>query len=745
MADRTFLENPDDSDDVEVPVSPGSPGSPGNIDAADALLRELAAAHGVDTSYWGWDGMERSVAAGTLRAVLAALGVPADGPGEQQRSLSESRLAPWRRILPPVLVLREGRETPVDVHVPHGAGVRVWIDAEDGGRHEATQQENWDQPVDVDGVLTGRATFTIPGDLALGWHTLHADAGGTLAQCPLVVTPGQLRTPAPIAGRRTWGLTAQLYSVRSSRSWGIGDFADLSDLATVAGGQGASFVLVNPLHAAEPVPPVEDSPYLPTTRRFFNPLYLRVEEIPEYGYLDAAGRAEVAGLAESLQAANRSRDLLDRNASYAGKLAALERVFAVRRGPARSRDFADFRADQGKGLEDFALWCALAEELPPTAPEWAGAAATPESPYCVEQRPRLAGRIEFHCWLQWLCDQQLEAAQRSAHHAGMGIGVVHDLAVGVNPGGADAWTLAGVLARGVTVGAPPDMFNQLGQNWSQPPWHPGRLAESGYAAYRDMLRTVLRHAGGIRVDHILGLFRLWWIPAGAGPESGTYVHYDYEALIGILALEAQRAGAIVIGEDLGVFEPWVRDYLAERGIFGTSILWFEHDADGPIPPERYRRQCLTSVNTHDLPPTAGYLAGEHVTLRESLGLLRRPVEDERAEAAAEQEAVLAQVRARGLLMDTQDPSDGQGPDVRTTVEALYAYTALAPSSLLGVALVDAVGETRTQNQPGTSTEYPNWRIPLAAPEGVVLIDDLPGNERFLSLLGTVREALHQGD
>jgi 4-alpha-glucanotransferase len=729
MADRTHHENP------EYSVLPG------HTDTTDALLRELAAAHGVGTTYWGWDGIERSVAADTLRDVLGALGVPANGIAEQQRALAESRLAPWRRILPPVVVLREGvpgegRDVRVDVHVPHGSRVRVWIDAEDGSRHEAAQQENWEEPVDVDGVLTGRATFAVPGHIGLGWHTLRADADGTLAQCPLIVTPGRLRTSARLAGRRSWGLTAQLYSVRSARSWGIGDFADLTDLAVVAGEQGAGFVLVNPLHAAEPVPPVEDSPYLPTTRRFFNPLYLRVEEIPEYGYLDATGRSEVARLAASLQAENLSRDLLDRNAAYAAKLAALELVYAVRRGPARNRQFADFCAEQGQGLEDFALWCALAEQLPPSAPEWAGAAAHPDSPYCAEQRSTLAARMDFHRWLQWLCDQQLEAAQRSAHQAGMEIGIVHDLAVGVKPGGADAWTLAGVLARGVSVGAPPDMFNQQGQNWSQPPWHPGRLAESGYAAYRDMLRTVLRHAGGIRVDHILGLFRLWWIPEGAGPGNGTYVYYDHEALIGILALEAQRAGAIVIGEDLGVFEPWVRDYLAERGILGTSILWFEHDANGPIPPEHYRQQCLTSVNTHDLPPTAGYLAGEHVTLRESLGLLGRPVDEERAEAAAEQEAVLAQVRARGLL------PEGGGTDVRTTVEALYAYTALAPSALLGVALVDAVGESRTQNQPGTSTEYPNWRIPLAGPEGVVLIDDLPANERFLSLLGTVRSALH---
>ncbi|MCY1240843.1 4-alpha-glucanotransferase [compost metagenome] len=236
--------------------------------------------------------------------------------------------------------------------------------------------------------------------------------------------------------------------------------------------------------------------------------------------------------------------------------------------------------------------------------------------------------------------------------------------MGVKTTGADAWMLRGVLAQGVTVGAPPDVFNQQGQNWTQPPWHPGRLAAAGYKPYRDMLRTVLRHAGGIRVDHILGLFRLWWIPEGAGPDEGTYVYYDHEALIGILALEAQRAGATVVGEDLGVFEPWVRDYLTDRGILGTSILWFEHNEAGPLPPEEYRQQCLTSVNTHDLPPTAGYLAGEHVTLRESLGLLLRPVEEERAEAAAEQEAVLALVRERGLLEDSS-------ADVQRTVEELY--------------------------------------------------------------------------
>ncbi|MDQ0756456.1 4-alpha-glucanotransferase [Arthrobacter sp. B3I4] len=715
---------------------------PGTANDADTLLRELAAAHRVGTSYRGWDGSERAVSAATLRHVLSALDMPCAGPDELRRSLTDAGLAPWRRLLPPVVMAREGMPASFNVHAPQGAAVSVTVVAEDGTRHEVRQVESPAEPRDVDGVTTARAGFTVPGALDLGWHTIVAETDAGRAECPLVVTPQRLRTTEELAGRRSWGLTAQLYSLRSSRSWGIGDFADLADLAAVSAAEGAGFVLVNPLHAAEPTPPVEDSPYLPTTRRFFNPLYIRVEDIPEYAYLDAAALAGTQEQASRLQAANRDAGLLDRNASYAAKLTALEQVFLVRRGPARERRFRNFCATQGKGLDDFALWCALTEKYSPSAPEWAEAATSPDTGFCTAQRAALGDRIEFYRWLQWICDQQLEAAQHEAQRAGMGIGVIQDLAVGVQLAGADAWTLSGVLAQGITVGAPPDMFNQQGQNWTQPPWHPAKLADSGYAAYRDMLRTVLRHAGGIRVDHILGLFRLWWIPEGGEPGEGTYVYYDHEALIGILALEAQRAGAIVIGEDLGVFEPWVQDYLAERGVFGTSILWFERDDAGPLAPERYRQQCLTSVNTHDLPPTAGYLAGEHVTLRESLGLLRRPVEEERAADAVEQEAVLALVRQRGLLGAPQGASP-KAAGVQETVEALYAFTALTPSSLLGVALVDAVGETRTQNQPGTSsTEYPNWRIPLAGPDGVVLLDELPENARFCSLLRTVQQALH---
>ncbi|KFF59459.1 4-alpha-glucanotransferase [Cryobacterium sp. MLB-32] len=700
-------------------------------DSPDELL-SLAAELGVDTWLWGEDGGMVAVSADTLHGVLRALGVASETADEVSASRRELRLAPWRRLLPPVVVLRAGTEFGLPVHARQGASVVVTLTTEDGTECDLPQIDEWWDTENVDGETVSRRIFSVPADLPLGWHVLNAETEGRGASVSLVVTPGSLESPPALDGHRAWGLMAQLYSVRSRRSWGIGDFADLADLAALSGAQyGADFVLVNPLHAAEPAPPVEPSPYMPSSRRFFHPLYLRVEDVPEYAYLAADARTHVEALAAELHPTNENPDRIDRNPVYAAKLDALTLIHEVRRSAAREQQFASFRASQGEALEHFALWCALAEKFAPDAPEWTVEPTGPRSAFALSHQAALADRIEFHCWLQWLCDDQLDNAQRAAKKDGMALGIVHDLPVGVQGGGADAWTLRDVLAPGVTVGAPPDMFNQLGQNWAQPPWHPGRLEESGYAAYRDMVRSVLRHAGGIRVDHVLGLFRLWWIPEGANATQGTYVHYDHEALIGILALEAQRAGAIVIGEDLGVFEPWVRDYLTERGIFGTSIVWFE-DADGvPIPPEQYRQRCLTSVNTHDLPPTAGYLAGDHVTLREQLGILTHPVEEERALDAAEQQSVLGLVRERGLLTAAV-------ASVQETVEALYAFTALTPSTLLGVALVDAVGERRTQNQPGTVDEYPNWRVPLAGPDGrPVLIDDLPANPRFAALVQAI--------
>ncbi|OMH27688.1 4-alpha-glucanotransferase [Tersicoccus phoenicis] len=710
-----------------------TPEHPATTDLSLDRLQALARAWRVDTTVTGFDGVTRDIPATTLVAVLAALGVTVDTDAEVDAALIDRELAPWRRLLPPVLVVTEGEERTFPVHLPHGEDVAVWVETEDGRNVPVPQRDEWADPREVDGQLTGRATFAVPAGLPLGWHTVGAKSGARLASCRLIVTPRRLATADVVGATRQWGLMTQLYSVRSRRSWGVGDLADLADLTAISGQEGAGWLLINPLHAAEPAPPVEPSPYLPTSRRFFHPLYIRVENVPEFAYLPAEDRTRVAELAARCSAQNTSVEAIDRDPVYAAKLEALRLVHAVEPSPWRQAAFTAFVRREGAGLRDFALWCALRERHDPDAGEWVNPDLTDDE--ISRYRGELADEIDFFCWLQFVCDEQLAAAQRVAADAGMGVGILHDLAVGVHRQGSDAWTLRDVLAPGVTVGAPADMYSALGQNWNQPPWHPERLAEAGYVPFRDMLRTILRHAGGIRVDHILGLFRLWWVPDGTVAADGTYVGYDHEALIGVLALEAQRAGAVVIGEDLGLFEPWVREYLADRGILGTSILWFEFDEQhDPLPVEQYRRLCLASVNTHDLPPTAGYLSGEHIRLRERLGMLDAPLEEELAADRREQRAFLALAAERGLLPERADEE--------RTIAALYELLAASPACLLGVSLVDAVGEKRVQNQPGTTDEYPNWRVPLADADGnAVLVEDLAASRRARALFAAVAHAL----
>ncbi|WP_246858348.1 4-alpha-glucanotransferase [Citricoccus sp. SGAir0253] len=703
------------------------------------LLERLARAHGVQPSYQGHDGRRHAVADHTLVAVLAALGchVEADGTAGLQAALERRRLAPWRRVLPPTTVCHAGSGGSVAVHVPHGSAVTVEAALEDGSRRRLDQLEDFTEPQLVAGRQVGQATFRLPADLPLGWHRLVAHlAAGEDAEAALVVVPDRLGTADAFAERRGWGLAVQLYSTRSSRSWGLGDLHDLADLAVQTAAHGGDYVLSNPLHASAPQPPVVSSPYSPSTRRYLHPMYLRIEDVPEYAALGPRRRARVEDLAAQRRRDNADPDALDRDAAYGAKLQALRWMHQVTPTPERAAAYAAYREAEGRGLEDFALWCALRSAYPHDDPVWRDPGLVPGGPRAERLREELAEDVDFHRWLQWLCDTQLAAAQSAARGAGMRLGIMQDLAVGADRDNADSWMLQDLLVPSMSVGAPPDMYNQLGQDWSQSPWHPERLAETGYRAYRDMLRSILRHAGGIRVDHVLGLFRLWWVPVGGSPTEGAYVTYDHEAMVGILALEAHRAGAVVVGEDLGTFEPWVQDYLARRGLLGTSILWFEQRDGRPRPPREYRSRCLSSVNTHDLPPTAGYLAGLHLDLRERLGLLAGDAADERRRAAAERDAFLHALVEDGFLPTGPAPDLTDPAAVADVVVALHRYLARAPSLLHGVALVDAVGERRIQNQPGTGQdEYPNWEIPLADATGrpvlIDRLDDVPGFARLL--------------
>jgi 4-alpha-glucanotransferase len=498
---------------------------------------------------------------------------------------------------------------------------------------------------------------------------------------------------APGPQRRSWGLTIQLYAVRSAASWGHGDFRDLAGLAAWSARElGAGFVLINPLHTAEPVAPISTS--------------------PERGHLSA--------LARPLQAAAAAGELIDRDAVWAAKRTALKILHQVPMSADRQADYERFQAQGGDALRDWATWCVLAEAHGPDWRQWPAGLARPGLDAVEAERSRLSREADFHAWLQWLAEAQLAAAQGAARAAGMPIGIITDLAVGCHPGGADAWAWRDVLVTGMSVGAPPDEFNQRGQDWNQPPWHPQRLAAQDYAPLAGLMGAGLRHAGGLRVDHVMGLFRLWWVPEGMSPDQGTYVHYDHEGMVGVLAGQAAGAGSLAVGEDLGTVEPWIQEYLAGRGILGTSMLWFERGPDGvPLPPGKWRRNCLAMVGTHDVPPVAAFVTGEQVELRSRLGLLTRGYAEERRDAEASVAALSRALTAEGLL------EPGQRPSAAEFTVACYAYLARTPALLVGVSLPDAVGDRRPQNMPGTTSEYPNWRVPLCDGEGrAVSLDEL---------------------
>lgn len=657
-------------------------------------LTDLAGAYGVETSYTDWRGRPTDVPSETIRAVLTALGADVSSAGAVRAELDRLRHERATRLLPPTVVAYAGEE----ITAPAGADLRVALS---GGGEVALASA---------GPGTGHAAYRLPPDTPLGAHTVHASLGDRTASAPLLIVPSRAIDP----GTRSWGFMAQLYSVRSRGSWGLGDLADLRALATWSGRTlGAGFVLVNPLHAGEPVAPIRPSPYLPMSRRFTSPLYLRPEDVPEYATADPGVRGRVDALAGPVRGMDQTTTELDRDAVWRAKGAALELLYDLPRTPGREAAYAAFRKREGTALTAFATWCALAEVRGADWRAWPAALRDPSSAEVAAERDRLATRVGFHRWLQWLLDEQLGAVQAATRAAGMPIGVIHDLAVGVDPGGADAWAYQDLFAPGMTAGAPPDAFNQRGQSWGQPPWHPQRLADAGYAPYREMLRHVLRHAGGLRLDHAMQVFRLWWVPEGASPADGTYVAYPFDEMIGVLLHEAHQADAVVVGEDLGTVEPYMREVFADRGVFGTSIAWFERDSGGgPLPPKKWRELCLATVGTHDMPPIAGYLRGDHIALRERLDLLVRPPAEEYAELEESLREWRDLLAALGL-----DPAD--------MTAALHGFLARTPSRLLGVSLADAVGERRTQNQPGTVDEYPNWRVPLADAEGrPVLLDDL---------------------
>ena len=590
---------------------------------------------GIQSSYMDVHQVRQDISRKTRRAILEAMDVT------DQRSDAAMRSARSA-----VQVIRQGQ------HVPLEAPAELVL--EDGRS-----------------VLVRDA---LPRDLPLGYHRLHPVH--QTSETRLIVTPGRCYLPKSL---RCWGWAVQLYATRSSKSWGVGDLGDLRRLGEwSARALGAQLLLLNPLRASAPVVPQEPSPYLPTTRRFWNILYLKIAEVPGA----KPSSALLRGLASAGQALNKKRQI-DYDRVFHLKMRALAELWA--RFPVEP-NFEQYRRRQGQGLTKFATFCALAERHGRNWRRWPSGYQQPDSSQVKKFQKEEANRVRFHEWLQWLLDEQVR-------RAGGQIGLMHDLPIGFDPGGADAWVWQDLLAKGATVGAPPDEFSADGQNWGLPPFVPYKLRAAAYDPFIETVRATLRHGRGLRIDHVMGLFRLFWIPEGMTAKQGAYVNYAVEDLLGILALESQRAGAVIVGEDLGTVEESMRKQLARHRILSYRLLWFEK-----VPPSQFPELALAAVTNHDLPTVKGLWTGSDLNEQRRLAL--KPNEEG-----------LQEIHHRLCTM-TRLKKKAPAAEV---VERIYRLLGTAPSRLLMATLDDALTVEERPNLPGTTSERPNWALALPLP------------------------------
>ncbi len=521
----------------------------------------------------------------------------------------------------------------------------------------------------------------LPGDLPLGYHDFHPTAGDWKTR--VIVTPWKCVEPAT----RNWGWAVQLHSTRSRESWGIGDLADLKRLAKWSSELGAGMMLVNPLVAPAPVVPQAASPYFPSTRRFRNPLYLRIEDVPGSERLGPQ-LAQLSAAARGLNAVPR----VNRDRAFELKHKALQMIWG--NGFADER-FNAFRREQGESLNRYAVFCALSEQFGSDWRKWPADYRRPDHSAVARFAAERATAVDYHAWLQWLVERQLEAASTSVR-------LFQDLPIGFDPGGFDAWEWQDLLAQEITVGAPPDSFNADGQNWGLPPFHPARLRAAAYEPFIQTIRAALHHTRGLRIDHVMGLFRLWWVPQGEHSRHGWYVRYPADDLLGIIALESHRAGAFIVGEDLGTVEPGVRERLAARRILSCRLLWFE-----PRPPREYPELAMASVTTHDLPTIAGVWSGADEAAQRAIGL-----------NVGEEMRNLREHIRRLLEID-------EHAAVSDVIERAYRRLAESPSKIVTATLEDAQSMAERPNMPGTIDQWPNWSLVLPQDIETMMAAELP--------------------
>lgn len=720
-----------------------------------APIERLCERYGIATRYDDAWGAPRRTPEHTKLALLRAMGIDvAAAANDAAGGVSDSGAS---ALLPPVIVADEHagalalRISPSDT----APLVIDWrIDLETGDTMEGSAVATA-VPDGAEGAESSAPTLAVSLPPRSGYHRLtvydHASRA-LLASAQLIVTPSRCYSPPALgSGARIWGLALQLYALRSHRNWGIGDFTDLRNALAAAAAAGADFVGINPLHALFPARPEAASPYSPSNRAALNVLYLDVEAVDDFAHCKTARARVYSPAFQSMLARLRAFDHVDYSGVARLKFEILAllydhfRTHELGASPGeRGRAFRDFQCDRGKALKLHGLFDALQEHVAAGAgaavgwPSWPAEYRPPAATSDDELYRRHADRAEYFQYLQWQAELQLAGASAHGRACGLGVGLYGDFAVGADAGGAETWSQAAVYAPEMHIGAPPDEFNPRGQDWGLPPMLPHRLRAAGYVPFVSALRAAMRHAGALRIDHVMALMRLFWVPEGAVPVDGAYVAYPFSELLGIVALESQRNRCLVIGEDLGTIAPGVRAALAAAGVLSYRPLYFERTGDGGFAaPQSYPTQALVTVGTHDLPTLAGFWAGRDIVARTRLRLFA----DEKTHA----EALAARLRDRGRLLDALARAGvvaAADAPRRMTIDlmlAVHRFLARTPSMVMAVQLEDVFGQDTQVNLPSTTEDqYPNWRRKLAIP-----IESWASNRRFAALTRMLRKERRQ--
>jgi 4-alpha-glucanotransferase len=703
-----------------------------------SALQVLAARYGIEESFCDARGTVQMTTPATRQALLAAMGVSANTEEAALAALDALDREEWLRPLPAVHVAFETAPVTMPITYPAGTGTLTWRLFLEGGAEKCGEVRFEGLQLlrrrDIDDKSYEQRALLLEIQIPCGYHRLALMPGD--AESTLIATPGKCWLPADIEqGKRLWGIAAQLYLLKSYTNWGIGDYADLRQLAHLLVGSGAQAIGLNPLHAMFVDDPEHASPYSPASRLLLNVLNIDVMAVAEaWPCAEALEQIQAEDFQRELRE-SRESETVDYTRVTRLKIPILKIIFKswLRQDARRWEEFEAFRNAGNESFERSCLYLALREHFVAQTPsradwrDWPADFQRPEAPgvkQFVADRPEL---ITFQVWLQFLADTQLAGAARAA--SPMTVGLYRDLAVGADPSGAETWSNQQAVIVDAQVGAPPDIYNPTGQVWGLPPFHPMALKRQRYRSFIDLVRANMRHAGGLRIDHVMALQQLYWVPRGATAADGAFVRYPREDLIGILALESHRNHCLVVGEDLGTVPAGFRERMAQARILSYRVLFFEKEERGFVPPNRYPALSLAVAGSHDLPTLSAWLTASDLALKAKLKLFpsAKLKEEAQRERFSDRQKLLAAFKAFGLGSDSAMPMD-------QFANAAHVFLASSASAITMVQIDDITQETTPVNVPATSTEHPNWRRRLS-----MTLEEIADDPRFHALTRALNE------